>query len=262
MHEEQLTHPNSTIVVLSNVNISPVASSTANNVSIVGGNGGNRITADHANQILTIHSPNHSHTSTTQYFFSATTPIVTTSSTANQLHTTNGAPTNNNTILIDDTNTDIIVTNGDNTVTVTSVPNVIMEICGTPTELCEKSLANTTISSYRHNNSNSNNNNNNSILTSGSAASIQLINNNNNNNNTNNNNNNNNTDPYATNQTIEVSLIKDATTFSVIDANGSGSHHHSYYSGESDADEVHHRQSVSSSLPPTGTFNSLFFYFF
>lgn len=121
MHEEHTIHPNSTIVVLSNVSISAAAS---NNVSIVG-NSVERVTTDTNNRIdsllsdsvkLNLDSSGNSNT-TTQYFFSTNTPIVTTST--NQLQSNN-----NNTILIDESNTDIIVCNGDDTITVTSVPNV------------------------------------------------------------------------------------------------------------------------------------------
>lgn len=126
MHEDHKIHPNSTIVVLSNVSLSTAASTTAvNNVRIVGtgggGGGGEHAITDTNSQIdtiladsvkLNLESSDSPHT-TTQYFFSAATPIVTTS-TINQLQS------NNNTILIEDTNADIIVCNGDDTLTVTS----------------------------------------------------------------------------------------------------------------------------------------------
>lgn len=125
MHEDHhKIHPNSTIVVLSNVSLSTAASTTVNNVSIVGGgnagNDANGIT-NTTSQIdgiladsvkLNLDSSDSPHT-TTQYFFSPGTPIVTTS-TINQLQS------NNNTILIDDTNADIIVCNGDDTLTVST----------------------------------------------------------------------------------------------------------------------------------------------
>lgn len=120
MHEDQKIHPNSTIVVLSNVSLSTAASTTVNNVSIVGGSN-DTIIGDANSQIdsiladsvkLNLDASDSPHT-TTQYFFSTGTPIVTTS-TINQLQS------NNNTILIEDTNADIIVCNGDDTLTVTS----------------------------------------------------------------------------------------------------------------------------------------------
>lgn len=128
MHDDHKIHPNSTIVVLSNVSLSTAASTTAvNNVRIVGagvgggGGGSEHVITDTNSQIdtiladsvkLNLDSSDNPHT-TTQYFFSAATPIVTTS-TINQLQS------NNNTILIEDTNADIIVCNGDDTLTVTS----------------------------------------------------------------------------------------------------------------------------------------------
>lgn len=123
MHEDHKIHPNSTIVVLSNVSLSSTSATTnaVNNVRIVGtGSGVSGNGSDHS-QIdtiladsvkLNLDSSDGPHT-TTQYFFSAATPIVTTS-TINQLQS------NNNTILIEDTNADIIVCNGDDTLTVTS----------------------------------------------------------------------------------------------------------------------------------------------
>lgn len=121
MHEDHhKIHPNSTIVVLSNVSLSTAASTTVNNVSIVGGNDSNVIT-NASSQIdgiladsvkLNLDSSDSPHT-TTQYFFSPNTPIVTTS-TINQLQS------NNNTILIEDANADIIVCNGDDTLTVSA----------------------------------------------------------------------------------------------------------------------------------------------
>lgn len=129
VHEDHKIHPNSTIVVLSNVSLSTAASTTVNNVSIVGsgngsgdvGSGNEHLISDTNSQIdsiladsvkLNLDSSDSPHT-TTQYFFSTATPIVTTS-TINQLQS------NNNTILIEDTNADIIVCNGDDTLTVTS----------------------------------------------------------------------------------------------------------------------------------------------
>ncbi|XP_055310343.1 nuclear hormone receptor FTZ-F1 isoform X2 [Sitodiplosis mosellana] len=134
MHEDHKIHPNSTIVVLSNVSLSTSAATNAvNNVRIVGtgggvgvgvgvgGSGSEHVIADTNSQIdtiladsvkLNLDSSDGPHT-TTQYFFSAATPIVTTS-TINQLQS------NNNTILIENTNADIIVCNGDDTLTVTS----------------------------------------------------------------------------------------------------------------------------------------------
>lgn len=121
MHEEHhKIHPNSTIVVLSNVSLSTAASTTVNNVSIVGGNDNHVITNTNS-QIdgiladsvkLNLDASDSPHT-TTQYFFSPATPIVTTS-TINQLQS------NNNTILIEDANTDIIVCSGDDTLTVSA----------------------------------------------------------------------------------------------------------------------------------------------
>lgn len=124
MHEDHKIHPNSTIVVLSNVSLSTAASTTVNNVSIVGGvvsSGNDNVitnTNSHIDSILAdsvklnLNSTDSPHT-TTQYFYSTATPIVTTS-TINQLQS------NNNTILIENTNADIIVCNGDDTLTVTS----------------------------------------------------------------------------------------------------------------------------------------------
>lgn len=120
MHEDQKIHPNSTIVVLSNVSLSTAASTTVNNMSIVGGsndtvitNANSQIDSILADSVkLNLGSSDSPHT-TTQYFFSTTTPIVTTS-------TINHLQSNNNTILIEDTNADIIVCNGDDTLTVTS----------------------------------------------------------------------------------------------------------------------------------------------
>lgn len=130
MHDDHKIHPNSTIVVLSNVSLSTAASTNAvNNVRIVGAGSGGVIGGSSSEHIITdtnsqidtiladsvklnLDSSDSPHT-TTQYFFSAATPIVTTS-TINQLQS------NNNTILIEDTNADIIVCNGDDTLTVTS----------------------------------------------------------------------------------------------------------------------------------------------
>lgn len=126
MHEEHTIHPNSTIVVLSNVSISPANS---NNVSIVG-NGIERVTANASNQIdsilgesmkLNLNASNGSNTST-QYFFSTNTPLST--------NNNNNNNNNNNTILIDETDGEIIVCN--DTITVTSVPNVSTS-CATST---------------------------------------------------------------------------------------------------------------------------------
>lgn len=114
MHEDHKIHPNSTIVVLSNVSLSS-ATTTVGNI------GSENVITNTSSQIdsiladsvkLNLDSSDSPHT-TTQYFFSTATPIVTTS-TINQLQS------NNNTILIDDTNADIIVCNGDDTLTVTS----------------------------------------------------------------------------------------------------------------------------------------------
>lgn len=119
VHEDHKIHPNSTIVVLSNVSLSSAATTTVNNVSIVGTGSDNVITNTNS-QIdsiladsvkLNLDTSDSPHT-TTQYFFSTATPITT--STINQLQS------NNNTILIEDTNADIIVCNGDDTLTVTS----------------------------------------------------------------------------------------------------------------------------------------------
>lgn len=124
MHDDHhKIHPNSTIVVLSNVSLSTAASTTVNNVTIVGGNAGNgnnviTNTGSHIEGILAdsvklnLDASDSPHT-TTQYFFSPGTPIVTTS-TINQLQS------NNNTILIEDANADIIVCNGDDTLTVSA----------------------------------------------------------------------------------------------------------------------------------------------
>lgn len=123
MHEDHKIHPNSTIVVLSNVSLSSTSATTntVNNVRIVGTGSGVGGSGSEHSQIdtiladsvkLNLDSSDGPHT-TTQYFFSAATPIVTTS-TINQLQS------NNNTILIEDTNADIIVCNGDDTLTVTS----------------------------------------------------------------------------------------------------------------------------------------------
>lgn len=129
MHEDHhKIHPNSTIVVLSNVSLTSAASTTVNNVSIVGNAGTDTklcdvITNTATSQIDGILAdslklnldPSDSPHTTTQYFFSPGTPLVTTS-TINQLQS------NNNTILIDDTNADIIVCNGDDTLTVSAEP--------------------------------------------------------------------------------------------------------------------------------------------
>lgn len=121
MHEEHKIHPNSTIVVLSNVSLSTAATTTVNNngVSIVGSDANVLAnTTSHIDRLLSdsmklnLDATDSPHT-TTQYFFSPTTPIVTTS-TINQLQS------NNNTILIEDTNADIIVCNGDETLTVSA----------------------------------------------------------------------------------------------------------------------------------------------
>lgn len=130
MHEDHhKIHPNSTIVVLSNVSLSAAASTTVNNIVGNGGGGGGigvlseNIITNTNSQIdsiladsmkLNLDSTHSPHT-TTQYFFSTATPIVTTSNINHQLQS------NNNTILIEDTNADIIVCNGDDgTLTVTS----------------------------------------------------------------------------------------------------------------------------------------------
>lgn len=124
MHDDHhKIHPNSTIVVLSNVSLSTAATTTVNNVSIVGnaGNDNHHVITNATSQIdsiladsvkLNLDSSDGPHT-TTQYFFSPATPIVTTS-TINQLQS------NNNTILIEDTNADIIVCNADDTLTVSA----------------------------------------------------------------------------------------------------------------------------------------------
>lgn len=119
MHEEHTIHPNSTIVVLSNVSITNATTTNANNTMTINRNGAterNNIT-NATNQIESIFSEavklnldaiDNNPNTTTQYFFSTTT--------SNQLQTNN-----NNTILIDDTNPDqIIVCNDDDTITVTS----------------------------------------------------------------------------------------------------------------------------------------------
>lgn len=117
MHEDHhKIHPNSTIVVLSNVSLSTAATTTVNNISIVGND--NNVITNATSQIdgiladsvkLNLDSSDSPHT-TTQYFFSPATPIVTTST----------MQSNNNTILIDDTNADIIVCNADDTLTVSA----------------------------------------------------------------------------------------------------------------------------------------------
>lgn len=124
MHEDQRIHPNSTIVVLSNVSLSTAATTTMinNGVNINVGTDNNVITTNATGHIdgilssdavkLNLDSSDSPHT-TTQYFFSSATPLVTTS-TINQLQS------NNNTILIEDTNADIIVCNGDDTLTVSA----------------------------------------------------------------------------------------------------------------------------------------------
>lgn len=114
MHEDHKIHPNSTIVVLSNVSLSSATTTMGNvgseNVLTNTNSQIDNILADSVK--LNLDSSGSPHT-TTQYFFSTATPIVTTS-TINQLQS------NNNTILIEDTNADIIVCNGDDTLTVTS----------------------------------------------------------------------------------------------------------------------------------------------
>lgn len=114
MHEDHKIHPNSTIVVLSNVSLSSATTTVGNigseNVITNTNSQIDNILADSVK--LNLDTSDSPHT-TTQYFFSTATPIVTTS-TINQLQS------NNNTILIDDTNADIIVCNGDDTLTVTS----------------------------------------------------------------------------------------------------------------------------------------------
>lgn len=120
MHEEHTIHPNSTIVVLSNVSITNATTTNADNKMTINRNGGterNNIT-NATNQIESIFSDSvklnldaidNNPNTATQYFFSTTTP--------NQLQTNN----NNNTILIDDSNQNqIIVCNDDATITVTS----------------------------------------------------------------------------------------------------------------------------------------------
>lgn len=119
MHEEHTIHPNSTIVVLSNISITNAnaTTTTASERYIDLPTLPKTITTNATNQIESIFSDsvklnldaidNHPNT-TTQYFFSTTT--------SNQLQTNN-----NNTILIDDSNPDqIIVCNDDDTITVTS----------------------------------------------------------------------------------------------------------------------------------------------
>lgn len=138
MHDDHhKIHPNSTIVVLSNVSLTTAASTTVNSNGCIVGNAGadTNVIANNANsQIDGILAdsvklnldPSDSPHTTTQYFFSPGTPLVTTS-TISQLQS------NNNTILIDDTNADIIVCNGDDTLTVSAEPQSLSTSCSTST---------------------------------------------------------------------------------------------------------------------------------